>query len=142
VRNPHAIRPWQHVLEPLSGYLLLAQKLYDEGSTYAEGWNFGPNEEDAKTVQWIVERLTSTWGGGADWTVDTIHHPHEANYLKLDCSKAKILLDWHPRWQLEGTLSAIIEWYRAYQDGKKMRELTLHQINTYNENSQKNWSGM
>ena len=131
IRNPHAIRPWQHVLEPLSGYLLLAQKLYEEGAVYAEGWNFGPNDEDAKPVQWIVEGLTKTWGEGASWVLDGGEHPHEAHYLKLDCSKAKTRLDWHPRWHLEGTLGAIIDWHRAYQAGKDMRAFSLNQIRQY-----------
>lgn len=132
IRNPHAIRPWQHVLEPLSGYLRLAQKLYEEGASYAEGWNFGPNDEDAKHVQWIAEKLTNVWGEGASWALDGGEHPHEAHYLKLDCSKAKNRLDWHPRWHLEDALGAIIDWHRAYRDGKDMREVTLQQINAYN----------
>lgn len=131
IRNPHAIRPWQHVLEPLSGYLVLAQKLYEESAAYAEGWNFGPNDEDAKPVQWIVEKLTQVWGEGANWIVDGGDHPHEAHYLKLDCSKAKSRLDWHPRWNLEEALKAIVEWQRAYRDGKVIKSITLEQIQQY-----------
>lgn len=131
IRNPHAIRPWQHVLEPLAGYLVLAQKLYEEGAVYAEGWNFGPNDEDAKPVQWIVEKLTRSWGDGASWVVDGGEHPHEAHYLKLDCSKAKSRLDWHPRWNLEEALEAIVEWQRAYRDGKAIKSVTLEQIQQY-----------
>ena len=131
IRNPHAIRPWQHVLEPLSGYLALAEKLYDEGAAYAEGWNFGPNDEDAKPVQWIVERLTQSWGGGASWVLDNGDHPHEAHYLKLDCSKAKARLGWHSRWSLGDTLDAIIDWNRWHQAGENMREMTLRQIAAY-----------
>lgn len=142
VRNPHAIRPWQHVLEPLSGYLLLAQKLYDEGSTYAEGWNFGPSDEDAKPVLWITERLIDMWGEGASWVLDEKSHPHEAHHLKLDCSKAKARLDWYPRWHLEDALSAIVDWHRAYQHGKNMHDLTLHQIRTYADSTQKYRSGV
>jgi CDP-glucose 4,6-dehydratase len=97
IRNPHAIRPWQHVLEPLSGYLLLAQKLYEEGEAFCEGWNFGPDDEDAKPVSWIVDFLTKAWGENASWKLDDVDHPHEAHYLKLDCSKVKARLDWHPR---------------------------------------------
>ena len=138
IRNPHAIRPWQHVLEPLSGYLVLAQKLYQEGAGYAEGWNFGPNDEDAKPVQWIVEKLTQAWGEGASWVLDGGEHPHEAHYLKLDCSKAKGRLDWHPRWHLDEALDAIAYWHHAYRDGKDMRALTLSQIDAYN-NSFKNY---
>jgi CDP-glucose 4,6-dehydratase len=137
IRNPHAIRPWQHVLEPISGYLQLAQKLYEEGTAYAEGWNFGPNDEDAKPVQWIVEKLTKSWGEGASWVLDGGDHPHEAHYLKLDCSKAKARLDWQPRWHLEDACSAIIDWHRAYLKEEDMRELTLRQINAYNDGFQK-----
>jgi len=137
IRNPHAIRPWQHVLEPLSGYLLLAQKLYEEGAAYAEGWNFGPNDEDAKPVQWIVEKLTKSWGEGASWVLDGGGHPHEAHYLKLDCSKAKTRLDWQPRWHLEDTLAAIIDWHHAYLKEKDMRDLTLRQISAYTDGFQK-----
>lgn len=131
IRSPLSIRPWQHVLEPLSGYLLLAQKLYEEGADYGEAWNFGPDDEDAKPVQWIVERLIQAWGEGANWVLDGGDHPHEAHYLKLDCSKAKAYLDWHPRWHLEGTLAAIIDWHRAYQAGKDMRTFSLDQIRKY-----------
>lgn len=137
IRSPHAIRPWQHVLEPLSGYLVLAEKLYTEGAAYAEGWNFGPNDEDAKPVQWIVEQLTHQWGEGASWVLGGGEHLHEAHYLRLDCSKAKMRLDWHPRWHLEDALSAIIEWHRAHRDGKDMRELTLRQIEIYSDKTRK-----
>jgi len=133
IRNPHAIRPWQHVLEPLSGYLILAQGLYEEGTTYAEGWNFGPNDEDAKPVQWIVERLTQTWSQGASWELDGGEHPHEAHYLKLDCSKAKSRLNWHPRWRLQDALAAIVEWHLAQKEGKDMREISQSQIRSYIE---------
>lgn len=132
IRNPNAIRPWQHVLEPLSGYLLLAQKLHAEGASFCEGWNFGPNDEDAKPVSWIADRLTKTWGEGASWKLDGGNHPHEAYYLKLDCSKAKARLGWHPRWHLEETLEAIVGWHHAHQSGKNMRDFTLQQIASYN----------
>jgi len=131
IRSPHAIRPWQHVLEPLAGYLQLAQKLYIDGTAFAEGWNFGPNDEDAKPVQWIVENLTAAWGEGASWKLDGGVHPHEAHYLKLDCSKAKIQLGWQPKWHLDTTLDAIVEWHRAHRDGKDMRTLSLRQIQHY-----------
>lgn len=132
IRNPHAIRPWQHVLEPLSGYLVLAQELFQSGAAYAEGWNFGPDDMDAKAVQWIVEKLTQAWGEGASWMLDDGNHPHEAHYLKLDCSKAKARLNWYPRWHLEDTLKAIVDWQRAYQQRKDMRAVTLQQIAAYN----------
>jgi len=131
IRNPLAIRPWQHVLEPLSGYLLLAQKLYQEGEKFAEGWNFGPNDEDAKPVQWIVEGLIKAWGEGASWVLDEGNHPHEAHYLKLDCSKAKTRLGWHPRWHLGTALGAIIDWHQAYRVNKSMRDLSIEQIQAF-----------
>lgn len=131
IRNPHAIRPWQHVLEPLSGYLLLAQKLHEQGVSHAEGWNFGPGDEDAKPVQWIVERLTQQWGEGASWQFDEGDHPHEAHYLKLDCSKARMRLDWQPRWNLAHTLDMIVAWQRAWLGKQDMRGFTLKQIEQY-----------
>ncbi len=131
IRNPNAIRPWQHVLEPLSGYLLLAQKLYEEGAGYAEGWNFGPNDDDAKPVQWIVERLTNIWGEGAGWVLDGGDHPHEAHYLKLDCSKAKARLSWQPRWTLAETIEKICVWHKAHLASADMQAMCLHQIKQY-----------
>jgi CDP-glucose 4,6-dehydratase len=131
IRNPSAIRPWQYVLEPLSGYLLLAQKLYENGMEYAEGWNFGPNDEDARTVQWIVERLTKLWGNGASWRLDSTIHPHEAHFLKLDCSKARARLAWHPCWDLACTIEKVVDWQRAWLAGKDMRAVTLKQIENY-----------
>lgn len=132
IRNPDSIRPWQHVLEPLSGYLQLAEKLYVEGARYGEGWNFGPNDEDAKPVSWIVGNLTKSWGEGASWKLDDSEHPHEAHYLKLDCSKAKMDLGWHPRWSLSHSLEKIIEWHRAWHAGEDMRQVTLGQIEQFN----------
>lgn len=131
IRNPHAIRPWQHVLEPLSGYLLLAQQLYAHGQAYAEGWNFGPRDEDAKPVQWIVEALCQAWGNGASWTLQPGTHPHEANFLKLDISKARQHLDWTPRWTLETALSRIVAWHQAWRQGDDMRAICLDQITQY-----------
>lgn len=131
IRRPHAIRPWQHVLEPLSGYLVLAEKLFIDGTTYAEGWNFGPVDEDAKSVQWIVQRLTQSWGEGASWELDTNPQPHEAHYLKLDCSKAKMKLGWLPRWQLSATLASIVAWHKAMQIDANMKEFTCGQISQY-----------
>ena len=131
IRNPQAIRPWQHVLEPLSGYLLLAERLYKNGQTDAEGWNFGPRDEDVQPVQWIVERLCETWGQGATWTLQSGDHPHEANYLKLDVSKAKQRLQWEPRWPLRHALKQITEWHRAWLSGDDMQAMCLQQINQY-----------
>lgn len=133
IRNPHATRPWQHVLEPLSGYLALAEKLYTQGPVFAEAFNFGPAEEDAKPVQWIVEQLTQSWGDGASWHLDGGTHPHEANYLKLDCSKSKMRLDWRPRWELAHALENIIVWHKLCLRGDDMRELSLRQIADFQE---------
>lgn len=131
VRNPHAIRPWQHVLEPLTGYLLLVWRLWEEGPCYAEGWNFGPDDENAKPVSWIADRLTAMWGNDAVWRLDGGQHPHEANLLKLDCAKAKARLGWRPKWDLETALQAVVDWHRALQQGTDMRLFTLQQIQTY-----------
>ena len=135
IRNPHATRPWQHVLEPLSGYLTLAERLYNEGDAYAEGWNFGPVEDDARPVQWIVERMTQDWGQGASWQLDKGPHPHEAGYLKLDISKAKARLGWHPRWSLATALQNIISWQQAWLDKQDVHALCLAQIQQYNQTS-------
>lgn len=131
IRNPHAIRPWQHVLEPLSGYLTLAEHLYRDGPAFAEGWNFGPSESDARPVEWIVNHLTQLWGEGASWLRDPEIHLHEATYLKLDCSKARSRLQWQPRWNVGEALVQIVNWHKAYNCGADMRQFTLEQIETY-----------
>ena len=131
IRNPHAIRPWQHVLEPLRGYLTLAERLFEQGAAYAEAWNFGPRDEDAKPVCWIVEQLASLWGTGANWQIDAGDHPHEAHYLKLDISKARSLLDWNPALNLQQALELIVAWTQARQARQDMRQATLSQIQAY-----------
>jgi len=131
IRNPHAIRPWQHVLEPLSGYLLLAEKLYEQGQAFAEGWNFGPRDEDARSVQWIVEQLCQAWGQNASWQLQPGDHPHEAIYLKLDISKVKQRLHWMPRWSLDTAIGHIVDWHQGWLSGQEMRALCLNQINQY-----------
>ncbi len=128
IRNPGSIRPWQHVMEPLSGYLLLAQNLVEKGPAYNGGWNFGPVENDARSVQWIADKLCALWGHGASWTQDSNTGPHEAHYLKLNCTKAHQQLGWRPVWGLERSLSEIVEWYRAQLAGDDARKLTLSQI--------------
>jgi len=135
IRNPNAIRPWQHVLEPLSGYLRLAEKLYTDGMTYAEAWNFGPYEMDVKPVGWIVERIAQKWGPSAQWTLNKEPQPHEAHYLKLDCAKARSLLDWTSRWNIEQAIDKIVEWHKAREQGADMRQITLAQIGQYTNHS-------
>jgi CDP-glucose 4,6-dehydratase len=132
IRNPDAVRPWQHVLEPLSGYLVLAERLFEQGQAYAEGWNFGPSDADARTVRWIVEHLCKAWGGDARWTLQGGQHPHEAGYLKLDISKAAQRLQWAPRWHLEAALSHIATWHRAWREGQDVRAVCMNQISEYN----------
>ncbi len=131
IRNPHAIRPWQHVLDPLSGYLLLARRLYEEGTSFAEGWNFGPSEDDAQPVEWVVRNLCEKWGNGADYLIDDGDHPHEANYLKLDCSKARARLGWRPRWDLATTLDRIVSWTKEYVAAGDVRNACRQQIDEY-----------
>jgi CDP-glucose 4,6-dehydratase len=131
IRNPGSIRPWQHVLEPLSGYLALAEKLFAEGRVWAEGWNFGPRDEDARPVSWIVESMVRRWGGGASWSMEEGKHPHEAHHLKLDISKARSRLGWAPRWTLERALERTVDWHRAWLSGADMREQCLAQIAEY-----------
>lgn len=131
IRNPHATRPWQHVLEPLGGYLLLAQRLLERGADFAEAWNFGPDAGDARPVRWIVERMTEQWGFGASWTLDGGEHPHEARFLKLDIAKATNRLGWRPRWGLDECLRRIVDWHRAFRDGTDMRTFTLRQIEEF-----------
>jgi CDP-glucose 4,6-dehydratase len=131
-RNPSSIRPWQHVLEPLSGYLLLAQYVYDHGTAYAEAWNFGPSEEDAKPVNWILDEMIKSFGENASWKVDTEqNNPHEAHYLKLDCSKARYRLGWQPTWDLQQTISRIVNWHQAWKRGDDMHAYCLREIKEY-----------
>ena len=131
IRNPSATRPWQHVIEPLSGYLVLAERLYNDGQAFAEGWNFGPQDDDAQPVKWIVEHLVNDWGRGASWQFDGGEHPHEANYLKLDISKAKARLPWRPRWNLATALEQITTWHQAWLAKENVQQLCLTQIQQY-----------
>ena len=133
IRNPHATRPWQHVLEPLSGYLTLAERLYTNGQPWAEGWNFGPHDDDARPVQWIVEHLVNSWSNSSSWQLDGGEHPHEANYLKLDISKAKARLGWTPSWHLGTALEKITTWHHAWLAGQNMQQLCHQQIAKYTQ---------
>jgi CDP-glucose 4,6-dehydratase len=131
IRSPHAIRPWQHVLEPLQGYITLAERLLSGDARYAMAYNFGPSDDDAQPVSWIVERMTKSWGGGASWKLDENPSVHEAGYLKLDASRARTELDWHPRLQLDDALDWLVTWYKAAQSGADMQRFTLEQIANY-----------
>ena len=131
IRNPNAVRPWQHVLEPLRGYLTLAERLYVNGPAYAQAWNFGPRDDDAKTVGWIARQMAGLWGEGAQCQTDAGSHPHEAAHLKLDISKARSQLDWQPALSLTDALKLTIEWARQRQQGRDIQHLTLAQIQTY-----------
>ncbi len=131
IRNPNSIRPWQHVLEPVSGYLLLAQNLFEHGVEFGEAWNFGPDESSAKTVEYLVSQMVAHWDGDASWTVDDGPHPHEAQYLKLDCSKARNELRWYPKWGIAATLEAVVGWHRAFLAGDDMRDYSLAEIKRY-----------
>jgi CDP-glucose 4,6-dehydratase len=131
IRSPQATRPWQHVLEPLSGYLKLAEALYTDPAKYADAWNFGPNDDDVKSVETIVEYLARNWGSPADWRVCDGQHPHESQLLKLDISKARALLGYKPRMDLFTSLTSIIEWHRSWLDGKDVRAITFRQINEF-----------
>ena len=131
IRNPLSTRPWQHVLEPLSGYLVLAQQLYLHGNSFAEGWNFGPKDEDCKPVSWVLDKMVETWGGDAIWNLDKESNPHEAGFLKLDCSKAASRLEWKPKWDLQFALKAIVNWHKIYQNGGDIKKQCLTEIYNY-----------
>ena len=131
IRNPKAIRPWQHVLEPLAGYIALAEHLLEDGAGFASAWNFGPADDDAWPVDRIADAICAAWGSGAKWVRDTADNPHEAGYLKLDSSKARTLLGWRPVLQTELALRWVTEWYLACRQGSDMQAFTLRQITEY-----------
>jgi CDP-glucose 4,6-dehydratase len=133
IRNPLATRPWQHVLEPLSGYLALAQALYEKGTPFAQGWNFGPRDSDARSVQAVIDLLISAWGSMASWVQDASEHPHEAHSLKLDITKASKQLGWVPKWNLETAIETIVQWQKAYQNKQDMKAISLAQIQSYSQ---------
>lgn len=133
IRNPNAVRPWQHVLDPLSGYLLLAEKLWSNGFEFSQSWNFGPNNDDARPVSWIVELMKNLWGEGVRWEFDSSDHLHEAMYLKLNCSKARSLLGWSPKLHLSKALEWAVEWYQGYREGANMSTFSINQISRYED---------
>ena len=130
VRNPDSVRPWQHVLNAAEGYLLLAERLWDDRS-FADAWNFGPEEDDARSVRWIVDRLSSLWGEEIRIVSPDGPQPAEARFLRLDSSRARDRLGWSPRWDLERALQSIVEWTRAYAAGEDMQEATVAQIRAF-----------
>ena len=132
IRNPASTRPWQHVLEPLHGYMLLAERLYENAPEFAQAWNFGPDDSDARPVEWLADRVVALWGDSASWsnTADSTQ-PHEAGFLRLNCDKAKTRLGWKPRMNLDQALSWTVDWYRAYQGGEDVRAVSEQQITHY-----------
>ena len=131
IRNPNSIRPWQHVMEPLSGYMMLAQGLYEGQQAWAKGWNFGPSVDDVQTVGWIVNRICTLWGGNAKWSQDDSTHPHEAKYLSLDISMAKHEMSWKPKLKLDECLKYVVDWYKSRESHENIYELTMSQIEQY-----------
>ncbi|MGI8640510.1 MAG: CDP-glucose 4,6-dehydratase [Pyrinomonadaceae bacterium] len=131
IRNPHSIRPWQHALEPLAGYLKLAEKLYAGEKTFADAWNFGPADEDSKSVGWILEEIKRVWNEPVNWEIAEGRQPHEARLLKLDSAKAKSELHWSPRLSLAEAISLTTEWYRAFKNKADLTETTRRQIEFY-----------
>ncbi len=131
IRNPRSVRPWQHVLEPLSGYMTLAESLWKSPQAFSSAWNFGPRDEDAKPVSWIVDALSKKWRGRASWTLDNNVQPHEANYLKLDSSKAKHELGWTPTWSIDDALSKVIDWHNSWVDKREVLSVCLQQIEEF-----------
>jgi len=131
IRNPHAVRPWQHVLEPLEGYLTLAEKLWEGKDEYADAWNFGPDEENTVTVEALALRIKERWGHEVQWLFDPAEHPHESRFLKLDSSKARSKLMWRPRLTLSQTVDWLVEWYQCYQQKQDMKKVTLSQLESY-----------
>jgi CDP-glucose 4,6-dehydratase len=132
IRNPNATRPWQHVLEPLSGYLLVAEKLVTDGVAYGEAWNFGPGAEGDQTVIQVVEQLIAKFGQGKIHVAQNPDNPHEAGLLKLDISKARDRLGWQPRWNVAQTLDAVVNWHKGLESGAEIQEMSLKQVEQYN----------
>lgn len=131
VRFPEAVRPWQHVLEPLAGYLMLCEKLWHEPGRYAEPWNFGPTTDEAKPVSYLLQAMVAQWGEGAAWQSDGGPHPREALYLRLDADKARARLGWEPVLSVDQALAQTVAWYKAWRAGQDMRAFTLKQIDAY-----------
>ncbi len=136
VRHPNATRPWQHVLESLSGYLRLAEKLHENGAMFSSAWNFGPSDDESRSVSWLVDRFIRKWGDGASWKIGAEPSVHEATYLRLDSSRSRALLGWRPRLDIEHALQWVIDWHRAHASGQDMRAFTLKQISMYSREAE------
>ena len=131
IRNPNAIRPWQHVLEPLRGYLELVEKIWNNKSEYAESWNFGPDHEDLKSVSWITDKIIDVWGSDVKVDNNNTNYKPETNLLKLDCSKAKSKIKWMPKIKLEQAIQLTVDWYKQYEQKNELKEFTQNQIEEY-----------
>jgi CDP-glucose 4,6-dehydratase len=131
VRNPNAIRPWQHVLESINGYLLLAERLFTEGAKFSEAFNFGPDVKDSKSVQWIVDQFIKKWGNNTTWHLDSNANSHESYKLMLDCSKAYSILGWRPIWNIDQSLNAVVDWHKAHYQNQDMKYFCFQQIDEY-----------
>jgi CDP-glucose 4,6-dehydratase len=131
IRNLHATRPWQFVLEPLNGYLILAENLWKYGPKYAGGWNFGPDYKDIKSVSYIIDKFIQLWGGKINFKPSKKIQPHETNYLKLDCTKAKTMLRWKTKMNLDLALEYTVEWYKKYIQKENLREFSEQQIENF-----------
>ena len=131
IRNPNSIRPWQYVLDPLNGYLTLVEKLWSSGPEFSEGWNFGPSENNEKSVRWIIEKIAELWEHEIKWNVNNDSNLYEEDYLRLNCSKSNTRLSWIPKMNLEQGLSWTTEWYRQYKQNNDMRDITEQQIDKF-----------
>ena len=134
LRNPNSIRPWQHVLDPLSGYLMLGEKLFSSGQSFAEAWNFGPKDEDCKSVSYVLDKIYESWGKNKSWEEDNSNNPHEAELLKLDCSKARSRLSWESVWGLDKAIEMVVDWHKSKIEGHDVLDKTINQINEYTKN--------
>lgn len=135
IRNPLSTRPWQHVLEPLCGYLILAENLYEDGESFDDAWNFGPSDNDCQPVGVVMDKMALYWGGDASWQLDKNSNPHEAGFLKLDCSKARTELGWTPKWNLDKTIDLIVNWQKSWLAGENMKNKCLQEIADYNNDN-------
>jgi CDP-glucose 4,6-dehydratase len=138
IRNPGSIRPWQHVLEALGGYLMIAERLLEGDRQAATAWNFGPSDDDAKPVGWIVDEMLGAWGSRPGWDRPDGPQPHEAVLLKLDCSRARSELGWRPQFDLRQALAKVVEWHSAVRDGADARDISLRQLSAYGETINRN----